>query len=336
MFRSAHNVWLTVAMVVVIGIGTYSYLDGQAFRDAARSAERSRLVVERTHELQSLLKDAENGQRGYLLTGELVHLVDYKRALPKIREALSALGPDVGGLERRRLSELVGIELDELARTIRIRDQGDSTGALAIVQTGRGKQIMDEVHDLVTRNIAWEETRYLEYNATAQRHGYQTRILIQVVLLLLFGLLWFATRRINRLLESQNRLIADLEMTREREARGSAALATTLRSIGDAVIATDIEGRIHFMNAVAEMLTGWTNVAAAGRRLGDVLHIEDELTGQAVPDLALQAMAGGVMGLAVTPSWSAGTAAGSRWTTVRRLSTTNRGTSQAWFWCSTT
>jgi two-component system cell cycle sensor histidine kinase/response regulator CckA len=298
MFRSSHNVWLTVAMVVVIGIGTYSYLDSQAFREAARSAEQSRALVERAHELLSLLKDAESGQRGYLLTGEAAHLVDYNQALLRIRGTLAALGADAGGGDRRRLYELVGIELDEMAQSIRIRDQGDSSAALASVQTGRGKQIMDQVHDLVARNIAQEEIRYRGYDAAAQRHGYQTRILIQVGSLLFFGLLWFATRRINRLLEAQNRLIADLEMTREREARGSAALATTLRSIGDAVIATDTEGRIHFMNAVAEILTGWTNAAAAGRPLGEVLHIEDEITGQPAPDLALQVAGGGVMGLA--------------------------------------
>ncbi|MCK5148168.1 response regulator [bacterium] len=47
-------------------------------------------------------------------------------------------------------------------------------------------------------------------------------------------------------------------------------LATTLGSIGDAVIATDGDGLIHFMNPVAEHLTGWTEVEAKGRRASDV------------------------------------------------------------------
>lgn len=52
--------------------------------------------------------------------------------------------------------------------------------------------------------------------------------------------------------------------------------ATTLQSIGDAVISTDLSGRIEFMNAFAEKLTGWTLEEAKGRELSQVFHIVEE------------------------------------------------------------
>ena len=64
----------------------------------------------------------------------------------------------------------------------------------------------------------------------------------------------------------------------EREEEAQRWLATTLRSIGDAVIATDGEGRITFMNAVAEDLTGWSEAESRGRPLADVFCIFNELT----------------------------------------------------------
>jgi PAS domain S-box-containing protein len=54
--------------------------------------------------------------------------------------------------------------------------------------------------------------------------------------------------------------------------------STTLRSIGDAVIATDHRGRVEFMNPVAERVTGWNQADAAGRPLEEVFHIVNEET----------------------------------------------------------
>ena len=52
-------------------------------------------------------------------------------------------------------------------------------------------------------------------------------------------------------------------------------LATTLKSIGDAVIASDAQGRIKFMNPVAEALTGWKQGDALGQDLTEVFNIID-------------------------------------------------------------
>ncbi len=57
-------------------------------------------------------------------------------------------------------------------------------------------------------------------------------------------------------------------------------LEVTLHSIGDAVIATDIEGRVQLMNPVAENLTGWSRAEALGRPVQDIFHIINEQTRQ--------------------------------------------------------
>jgi PAS domain S-box-containing protein len=53
---------------------------------------------------------------------------------------------------------------------------------------------------------------------------------------------------------------------------------TTLQSIGDAVIATDEQGRVQLLNEVAERLTGWTSAEAQGRPLEEIFPIIDEET----------------------------------------------------------
>jgi len=52
----------------------------------------------------------------------------------------------------------------------------------------------------------------------------------------------------------------------------------TLESIGDAVITTDAQGRIEYLNPVAEQLSGWNEDEARGRPLGEVLKLINEVT----------------------------------------------------------
>src|SRR5262252_9732090 len=73
----------------------------------------------------------------------------------------------------------------------------------------------------------------------------------------------------------------------------------TLSSIGDGIIATDAQGKVSFLNPIAEGLTGWTQRAAEGRPLEEIFHIVNEASGARVENPFQKALEKGhVVGLA--------------------------------------
>ena len=70
-------------------------------------------------------------------------------------------------------------------------------------------------------------------------------------------------------------------------------LAVTLRSIGDGVITTDVEGRIVLLNKVAEEMTGWSQEEAVGKTFSEVFNILNEKTRQPCRNPVEQVLATG-------------------------------------------
>ncbi len=125
--------------------------------------------------------------------------------------------------------------------------------------------------------------------------------LVSCAVVILFGA---ALRRTER------RALASAEETRRQQElaqreievrrRAESALAlqkewlrVTLASIGDGVLATDVEGRVTLLNAVAQRLIGWSEEEARGQPLEDVFRMIDERTRQPVPDVVGEALRGG-------------------------------------------
>jgi PAS domain S-box-containing protein len=94
------------------------------------------------------------------------------------------------------------------------------------------------------------------------------------------------------------------DVTDERRAEEALAeqrewFETTLESIGDAVIATDVNGHVVFMNPIAERLTRWRLAEARGRPCADVFNIINENSRRQVPSPVTRVLADGtVVGLA--------------------------------------
>lgn len=88
----------------------------------------------------------------------------------------------------------------------------------------------------------------------------------------------------------------------ERDLRASEQrFLTTLSSIGDAVIATDVDGRVTFVNPVAEHLTGWTSAEAEGKPVNEVFPVVAEDNRAAITQPALEALSSHTMAMPPAP-----------------------------------
>jgi two-component system cell cycle sensor histidine kinase/response regulator CckA len=278
--RKLHLIGVGMAILIVLAVGMLSYQDWRAYERNTSNAEQVRAAIEKAQQMLSLLKDAETGQRGYLLTGDEAYLAPFNESVPQIRqlnaEAAGRRGPFTDSAAAGRLAQLVTAKLTELARTIEVR-RGGKDAALAIVRTNQGKQTMDEIRAATARLLGREQQQLGFREAAARGHENRTRIAIIVGTGALALLLLVAAIHLDRMFTA-------LDLARRNEQHQRATLATTLRSIGDAVIATDASGTVTFANPVAESLTGWSARDAMHQPLPAVFRIVTEFTREKVDD----------------------------------------------------
>jgi PAS domain S-box-containing protein len=237
---------------------------------------RSRRVLQELKNTDSLLKDAETGQRGYLYTGKIDYLAPYTLATTQIDSRLQNLAAQVGDSPSQQkqvadLRVLIHQKLGELAETISLFQSGNAEQAKALVMSDKGFITMESIRSLVNL-MEQEETSVGEQRRTAYQKS------IQITVACIYAASAIATLGILLLAFSIIREI-------ERRERDAAALRqseewfrVTLSSIGDGVIATDDQGRVSFLNPVAERLTGVSLPQAKGKKISEVFPIFSEVT----------------------------------------------------------
>jgi PAS domain S-box-containing protein len=286
---------LILALVADAGLSIYN------IREVANSVQwvsHTQEVLAKLEEVLSTLKDAETGQRGYLLTGDRSYLEPHEQAVARVPGQLTQLRQliaDNPGQTVRllRLEQLVTERLNALQRGIGMyqSDPDKSRVARQGVLTGDGKRIMDAVRAQIGEMLASERALLARRDAASRTSARTalatTAIALSLGLLLVAMVIWLFTSNM-----AMRQRAADL-VHAERE-----RFRTTLTSIGDAVIVTDAQGRVTLLNPVAQALTRWGQ-EAIGRPLEEVFRIVDEGTRQAVENPVTRVIRhGGVVGLA--------------------------------------
>ena len=246
---------------------------------------------------ESLLKDAETGQRGYLYSGQAKYLEPYTNAVakgyPHIKRLAELVADNPRQLERvDKLRTLKQQKLDELAQTIALFNEGKKEQARAMVLSDRGRNTMDEIRALVaemaSEERSLEETRLQAVTSSTRS---LVRTLYLATILAVIGLVLLAFFILREMTEREKHA-AEL---REREEW----FRVTLGSIGDAVIATDERGTVIFVNPIAEELTGIRLREAQGQPIQKVFPIFNESTRKPVDNPVAKVLESGrIMGLA--------------------------------------
>ena len=286
---------LLAALVVVPSFWTFRQTKG-----AAEARQHTYLVLDRANTLLSALRAAESSQRAYLLTGDEAFLVPYSAASDSARadleelRRLTSLG--AAGDRLDALAPLVDARLAEMSRAVELHRDRTLPAAQAAASIGQGTRLMDSIRGEMSDFIRIEESAAAQHDAEFQSNMRSLfAIIVAASLLTLLIAVSFAyllsreaQHRLKRLLHIETQqLLENQEETNIQLQRANvtlqvseAKLAVTLKSIGDAVIATDAAGRVTLLNPLAEQLTGWKREEAIDRPVDEVVHVIDQATRQ--------------------------------------------------------
>ena len=259
--------------------------------------EHTQQVLIAVHQTQSLIEDAETGQRGYLYTGEPKYLDPYNLAIAQLDPQLHLLQQLASGdpsqqAQVLQLRSLTQAKLAELAYTIRLSQSGYPDAARNEVLSDRGRLIMNQIRDLITKIELRESALATTRTAAARRSIRDTVISIYLASLVAAAGLFFLAYYITKAMAMRDVYARQLE---EREEW----FRSTLTGLGDAVIATDARGNVTFLNSMAEKLMGTPLSAARGKYIEDVFPIFNETTLNPVDNPVKKVMEHGlVIGLA--------------------------------------
>jgi PAS domain S-box-containing protein len=263
-----------VLLALLLGFGL------QRVQQSARDVDHCDLILSHANRLTKLFIDEETGFRGYLLTRDPAFLEPFHTADQQIEPEIASLQALLQGmphqLERLHRMDTAQQQWEQEAyRQIKSPPSQSELEPLMLQQ----KQRMDIIRTDAEGFRVAEEGIRARRSTTASQIG-RASLISLICLALFIGLLitWATYRIFHQLTATYNHQLEETKRRAEETYEREQWLNTTLRSIGDAVIACDTKGDIVFMNLVAEQLTGWTEAEAKGTSLHKIFRIFNEET----------------------------------------------------------
>lgn len=279
------------AACVVSALITAAWKLAQDAADAASLVAHTHQVLGSVAYIRADTLQIELSTQSFRVSGDTTHITERDlriAAREKTLTQLQQLTTD-NPVQQARWSQLRDVINQRLVISRQVemlRKTQGAEAANAFAASAPLRETRAQVNHLL-QALEQEETRLLSARNSEQA---STRTVMVYMGLLVAGLLLALLAATYVLIRRQ---LQDTRASQRALADNERNLATTLNSIGDAVLATDLLGRVTRMNPVAEQLTGWHLQAAVGRPVAEVFHIVHEHTRAAAFDPVAQVLATG-------------------------------------------
>ncbi len=258
----------TIAVLALLVIGVSGYRSTEHLIENDRWVSHTHVVRTKLADLISALKDAETGQRGFVITGDEAFLEPHRNALPQIDKLfgeLHSLTSD-NDVQQRRLTELkplIDEKLAELQRTIEMRKAQGFEPTMRVISAGVGKVLMDKMRILVSQMDEDEAALLTRRNAEAELSSENTKSVILWGSVLGVALVAAAGTLIARSLASQigaavhhiQTSSAELQSAANQQATGAKEQASAMSEIS---------------TTISELLATSRQIAESARRVAEI------------------------------------------------------------------
>jgi PAS domain S-box-containing protein len=254
--------FLSLIPILLAGLAlwfTSEYRRLGSSEDEAQRAHARQLLIS---ELFSATKDAETGQRGFVLTGNDAFLEPYRQSQADVRRLFTELRsyPTSPAEQARliRIGKLIGIKFKEMERILDVRRSQGLIPAAAAVSGGEGKRVMDQIR---AESAAARVVEAQTLTRSLARQNERTRVTLRIIwiavafiaaIFLLMGLSFWRNERERAALQRR---------AAESAARRRAIFDSTL----DAIILINPSGSIETINRAATRLFGYADEALIRR-----------------------------------------------------------------------
>ncbi|MGZ3930714.1 MAG: PAS domain S-box protein [Bacteroidia bacterium] len=250
------------------------------FIDTSRWVEHTKDVLQGAEKIRYHIKEIENESRTYVITGKAGEITAFNHVIDTVEQHIRFL-KQLTADNQNQQARLDSLMLDVKKRItfanalMKERELNGFEAAKSLLETGAGFALTKKIEGLVD-TFQQEENMLLEKRKQKNQENinasynliriFQAGIILVLVAVLIVILSTLRARRLSQ-----------EELSESRE-----WLSKTLTGIGDAVIATDKNGIISFINPVGERLTGWASAEAIGKPLDFIFEVINEDTRQIV------------------------------------------------------